>query len=105
EAADERANAAAKAYQKKQEPRRGPGFSSASDGGAALAGAMALQADATASAPVSKTAPAPATAPAAPLWADASDLLDGLDDSSTGSDAPLTLEVTLSSAEQARLRD
>ncbi|HWU30400.1 MAG TPA: ribonuclease H, partial [Microbacterium sp.] len=45
EAADERANAAAKAYQQKQEPKRGPGFSSASDGGAALAGAMALEAD------------------------------------------------------------
>jgi len=90
EAADERANAAAKAYQQKQEPRRGPGFSSASGGGAALAGAMALQADATASAP-------------APLWADASDLLDGLDDGTAS--APVTVEVTLSGAEHARLRD
>lgn len=109
EAADERANAAAKAYQQKQEPRRGPGFSSASGGGAALAGAMALQADATASAPAtapdSAPTPASATAPTAPLWADASDLLDGLDDASTGSAAPLTLEVTLSGEEHARLRD
>ena len=34
EAADERANAAAKAYQAKIEPRRGPGFTRATDAGA-----------------------------------------------------------------------
>src|SRR5690606_9650984 len=99
EAADERANAAAKAYQQGQEPRRGPGFSLASDDGAALAGAMAVQADAAASAPVSP----PVTSPSMPLWADASDLLDGLDDGAAS--APRTLEVTLSAAEHARLRD
>lgn len=101
EAADERANAAAKAYQQKQEPRRGPGFSLASDGGAALAGAMALQADAAATA--SPVEPSPPQS--MPLWADASDLLDGLDDASAGSAAPVTVEVTLSAAEHARLRD
>jgi ribonuclease HI len=119
EAADERANAAAKAYQQKQEPRRGPGFSAASDGGAVLAGAKAVQADAPATAPARAAAPAappaaptaPAAAPAASaaLWADASDLLDGLDaldDATTGSATqPVTLEVTLSGDEHARLRD
>jgi ribonuclease HI len=114
EAADERANAAAKAYQQKQEPRRGPGFSATSDGGAALAGAMALQADATASAPAtapdsptasaSTPAGAPPTAPAtAPLWADASDLLDGLDEAAAPE--PVELKLTLSGPEHARLRD
>ncbi|HTN55149.1 MAG TPA: ribonuclease H [Microbacterium sp.] len=110
EAADERANAAARAYQQKQEPRRGPGFSLASDGGAALAGAMALQADAPV--PASVTEPAgsavkPAAAPQepqpVPLWADAADLLDGLDDAS--SVAPVELRLTLSGTEHARLRD
>src|SRR5690606_10960107 len=100
EAADERANAAAKAYQQGQEPRRGPGFSRASDDGAALAGAMAVQADAAASASESTPRSAPQ---AMPLWADASDLLDGLDDAAAS--APLTLEVTLSATEHARLRD
>ncbi|MFC7788149.1 ribonuclease H family protein [Microbacterium sp. MAHUQ-60] len=110
EAADERANAAARAYQQKQEPRRGPGFSLASDGGAALAGAMALQADAPASVsePTDSAVRSAAAATAVQrqpelLWADAPDLLDGLDDASAS--APLTLEVTLSGAEHARLRD
>ncbi|MEV4736583.1 MULTISPECIES: ribonuclease H family protein [unclassified Microbacterium] len=44
EAADERANAAAKAYQQKQEPRRGPGFTLAADAGAAAAGSAPLAA-------------------------------------------------------------
>ncbi|KNY05250.1 ribonuclease H family protein [Microbacterium sp. GCS4] len=44
EAADERANAAAKAYQQKQEPRRGPGFTLATDAGAAAAGSAPLAA-------------------------------------------------------------
>ncbi len=114
EAADERANAAAKAYQQKQEPRRGPGFSPVSDGGATLADAMAVQAESTASAPAPASAPAsipPASASrSTPLWADASDLLDGLDAPAAGSgtptaSAPVTVEVTLSAAEHARLRD
>lgn len=86
EAADERANAAAKAYQTKQEPRRGPGFTRASDAGAAVA----------ASAPVA------AAALAEPLWAEASDLLDGLD---AASDDPVMLQLPLSADEHARLRD
>jgi len=108
EAADERANAAAKAYQQKQEPKRGPGFSSASDGGAALAGAMALEADARpAEASVQQASVQPASGQ---LWAEASDLLDGLDDASTGSGSrrgfdPVELTVTLTADEHARLRD
>jgi ribonuclease HI len=50
EAADERANAAAKAYQQKQEPRRGPGFTLATDAGAAAAGSAPLAAAATSAA-------------------------------------------------------
>ncbi|MDQ0614377.1 ribonuclease HI [Microbacterium sp. W4I4] len=110
EAADERANAAAKAYQQKQEPRRGPGFASASDGGAALAGAMVLEADSGAqerrvAEPVE--APMPASSP--PLWAEASDLLDGLSDPSDSAahaaSAPVEVQLSLSAAEHARLRD
>lgn len=118
EAADERANAAAKAYQQKQEPKRGPGFTSASDGGAALAGAMAFEADARVpEAPARQAAAQTAsaqTASAQPasgqLWAEASDLLDGLDDASTGPGSrrgfdPVELTVNLTADEHARLRD
>ncbi|MFJ4045738.1 ribonuclease H [Microbacterium sp. NPDC089987] len=115
EAADQRANAAATAYKEKREPRRGPGFVSAADAGAALAGAMAVSAAAS--------APAHASAPQALLWAEPADLLDGLDDPSTGSgtqrassgtqragsgtqaSGPLQLTVSLTAAEHARLRD
>ena len=101
EAADERANAAAKAYQQKQEPRRGPGFVSAADAGATLAGAMAVTASA---APASPASPAPERQhEPAPLWAEPADLLDGLDDSTTS--APIELTVSLTGAEHARLRD
>jgi len=100
EAADERANAAAKAYQQKQEPRRGPGFASAADAGATLAGAMAVTA----------SAPAPPAAPQAErqhdpalLWAEPADLLDGLDGSTAST--PIELTVSLTAAEHARLRD
>ncbi|MFD5224200.1 ribonuclease H [Microbacterium sp. NPDC058342] len=105
EAADERANAAAKAYQQKQEPRRGPGFTSAIDGGAVLAGAMAVAAEAAPPAPsqASDAGRAQTASTATPLWAEASDLLDGLD----AQDAPSPLELTLAltGAEHARLRD
>lgn len=76
EAADERANAAAKAYQQKQEPRRGPGFTLG---------------------PVD----AGTTVPAQQLWAEASDLLDGLDEQAA---EPAELRLTLSADEHARLR-
>lgn len=109
EAADERANAAAKAYQQKQEPRRGPGFVSAADAGATLAGAMAVTASA-ASAPSSASGPAAAEDSAAErrhdaalLWAEPADLLDGLDGSTASTAIELT--VSLSAAEHARLRD
>ncbi|GAA2896846.1 ribonuclease H family protein [Microbacterium esteraromaticum] len=112
EAADERANAAAKAYQQKQEPRRGPGFASAAHAGAALAGAMAVTASAASSAASSGDAPAAAAAgptsaerqhDAALLWAEPADLLDGLDGSTAST--PIELTVSLSAAEHARLRD
>ena len=128
EAADERANAAAKAYQAKIEPRRGPGFTRATDAGAAVAGAAAITAgamsaasgaDATRSAPpreparasavdtaaaAAASAPSPAAAAslAAPLWAEASDLLAGLD--SPAVDA-IELRISLTPDEHARLRD
>ncbi|MBP3977158.1 ribonuclease H [Microbacterium sp. BLY] len=121
EAADERANAAAKAYQQKQEPRRGPGFTRATDAGAAVA-ASASAPVAAAAAPADAPAPAPAEAPAssstapssrasapvaeaefaAPLWAETSDLLDGLD---LAQDDPIVLQLPLSPDEHARLRD
>ncbi|MDR6143732.1 ribonuclease HI [Microbacterium foliorum] len=105
EAADERANAAAKAYQAKQEPRRGPGFTMATDAGAAVAASapIAAAAPASASPPVSTAAITSAqTAIAEPLWAEASDLLDGLD---APVDDPIVLQLALSSDEHARLRD
>ncbi|PRA81511.1 ribonuclease H [Microbacterium sp. MYb66] len=110
EAADERANAAAKAYQAKQEPRRGPGFTLGTDAGAAIAASAPVAASATSSTPAQAAAPAPAStaspavsAPVAePLWAEASDLLDGLD---APDDDPIELRIPLSSDEHARLRD
>lgn len=105
EAADERANAAAKAYQAKQEPRRGPGFTMATDAGAAVAASapIAAAAPASASPPVSAAATTSAqTAIAEPLWAEASDLLDGLD---APVDDPIVVQLALSSDEHARLRD
>ena len=105
EAADERANAAAKAYQAKEEPRRGPGFTMAMDAGAAAAASapIAAAAPASASRPVSTAATTSAqTAIAEPLWAEASDLLDGLD---APVDDPIVVRLALSSDEHARLRD
>ncbi|MEJ1089774.1 ribonuclease H [Microbacterium sp. Mu-80] len=94
EAADERANAAARAYQQKQEPRRGPGFAGAGDGGAVLAGAMPVAA---------QSGTARDTGHAEPLWAEPADLLDGFDEPVAS--APLDLTVSLTAAEHARLRD
>ncbi|WP_337002186.1 MULTISPECIES: ribonuclease H family protein [unclassified Microbacterium] len=105
EAADERANAAAKAYQQKQEPRRGPGFTRATSAGATVAAAAPIAAAAptmTASAPASAPAPAPAEQQ---LWAEASDLLDGLDAPDSPDDDPIELRIPLSPDEHARLRD
>ena len=134
EAADERANAAAKAYQQKQEPRRGPGFTSAADAGAALAGAIAVQAEsagtqtesartqtesartpgdsngasargaaASRAATASSGVDSGAASTPVPLWAEASDLLDGLDGTSTVE--PIDVHLSLTAAEHARLRD
>lgn len=109
EAADERANGAAKSYQAKQEPRRGPGFTMAMDAGAAVAASAPVAAGASAESPVPVTAArTPATHAAAPmrastpLWAEASDLLDGLGDAADL--APVELHLTLSSTELSRLR-
>lgn len=107
EAADERANAAAKAYQQKQEPRRGPGFTRATDAGAAVAASAPVAAAAAAPSPTS-AAPSRTPAPVAeaefaqPLWAETSDLLDVLD---LAQDDPIVLQVPLSPDEHARLRD
>ncbi|MGO4680795.1 RNase H family protein [Microbacterium sp. 2MCAF23] len=109
EAADQRANAAATAYQRKQDPDRGPGFT----GGATVAVTPAPT-PAMTSAPEARDATptagsfslpvvASSAAPAPALWAEASDLLDGLD---LPTDAtPIELRVTLSAEEHARLRD
>ncbi|MCK2033522.1 ribonuclease H [Microbacterium sp. KSW4-4] len=109
EAADERANAAAKAYQQKQEPRRGPGFTRATDAGAAVAAsapvaAAAAEAPASASTTASSRTSTPVAEAefAAPLWAETSDLLDGLD---LAQDDPIVIQLPLSPDEHARLRD
>lgn len=113
EAADQRANAAATAYQKKRDPDRGPGFSR---GPAVVEPSAPASATSAAPAPVPAAAESPhaagsialpvvasSAAPAPALWAEASDLLDGLD---LASDAtPIELRVTLSAEEHARLRD
>ena len=84
----------------------------ATDAGAAVAASAAVVASApssarTASAQASTPAPSaaasPAPGPAAEtLWAEASDLLDGLD---APEDDPIELRIPLSSDEHARLRD
>lgn len=93
EAADERANGAAKAYQAGREPNRGPGFRGA--GAAAGPGAAARPGAAAAGA-----ASAPASGER--LWAEASSLFDVLD---APAPEPVTLQVTLAPDEHARLRD
>ncbi|MFT4156389.1 MAG: ribonuclease H [Microbacterium sp.] len=98
EAADERANAAAKAYQNRQEPQRGPGFTRGADAGEASAIGAA-----SAPAPVAAPAPAPTPLQTAPLWAEASDLFDGLDDEPAND--PIELRIALSGEEHARLAD
>nr|WP_314842036.1 ribonuclease H [uncultured Microbacterium sp.] len=125
EAADERANGAAKAYQQKQEPRRGPGFTMGTGSGAAVAASAPIAAgsvgggsdsahsagvagDAQASAPAGSrgsTSSAPTAVAAAPreqLWAEASDLFDGLD---LPSAEPIQLQISLTADEHARLAD
>ncbi|WP_300265529.1 ribonuclease H [Microbacterium sp.] len=79
EAADARANAAAKAYQQKVEPRRGPGFRRGGVPDASTGSATE------------------------PLWAEASDLLDGL--GTPPAAAPIALHLALTPDEHARLRD
>ncbi|SJN20901.1 Ribonuclease HI [Microbacterium esteraromaticum] len=91
EAADERANAAAKAYQQGEEPRRGPGFVSAAGAGAAIAAAMPVVAAA-------ETAQAEHTT----LWGEG-DLLSGLEE--VEDFPPVAVHLSLTSDEHARLRD
>ncbi|MDQ4215080.1 ribonuclease H [Microbacterium capsulatum] len=98
EAADARANAAATAYQKKQEPERGPGFTAAPAPAPAPEPPAPARREAVALPVVASSAvPAPA------LWAEASDLLDGLD--APAATTGIALTVALSPAEHARLRD
>ena len=74
---------------------------------------MALEADARmpeAPAPPAAVQQASAQTASGQLWAEASDLLDGLDDASTGPGSrrgfdPVELTVTLTADEHARLRD
>ncbi|WP_295014049.1 ribonuclease H [uncultured Microbacterium sp.] len=102
EAADVRANAAATAYQRRQDPDRGPGYTRASQAtGSAPAIPPAATNRAGAERPSAAGASRTATAPA--LWAEASDLLDGLDLPAAA--APITLTVALTGDEHARLRD
>lgn len=100
EAADERANAAARAYQQKQEPRRGPGFTR--ETGSSTSAAASVPLAFSEPADTEPAAPTAAPTPAAPLWADASDLLDGLDAPAAD---PIELRLALSGEEHARLRD
>lgn len=94
EAADERANAAAKAYQAKREPRRGPGFTL----GGADAGTTVPAGDVA----TSEAEPVETASTSAPLWAEASSLLDVFDEPAA---SPVDLHVTLTADEHARLRD
>lgn len=102
EAADERANAAATAYKNKQEPRRGPGFTRGGNAGSADAVPVAASAPQTTASQATASQPASSMQPAQ-LWADPSDLLDGLD--SPASDERVELRLALSGDELARLRD
>lgn len=101
EAADERANAAAKAYQAKREPNRGPGFTLGASSGTSTG--SVTENTKPVSEPVARTERATAAASPAPLWAEASDLLDGL--GAEASADPIDLHLTLTSDEHARLRD
>ncbi|MEJ1091507.1 ribonuclease H [Microbacterium istanbulense] len=130
EAADERANAAAKAYQQKAEPARGPGFRSApqkagslspSKGPSATQNAGSLSPSKGPSDPQNAGSLSPSKGPsdpqnagslspskgpsAAALWAEASSLLDGLDDTAPAASEPLDLRISLTGDEHARLRD
>ncbi|HWS51282.1 MAG TPA: ribonuclease HI, partial [Microbacterium sp.] len=106
-----------KAYQQKQEPRRGPGFVRAEGAGAAVAAAAPIAATATTGAArpdagdptgtsiagdLAAASARPAPAPAQTLWAEASDLLDGLDAPVAD---PVELRLALTADEHARLRD
>ena len=115
EAADERANAAAKAYQQQTEPARGPGFRSAPQKAGSLSPSKGP------SAPEEAGSLSPSKGPSAPpkagslslskgpsataLWAEASSLLDGLDDTAPAASEPLDLRISLTGDEHARLRD
>lgn len=102
EAADERANAAAKAYQAGQEPRRGPGFTLAAGAGAAVAASAPIAASAQTRAQTPASAPTAAAPSDAPLWAETSSLFDDFD---TPSADPIELRLSLTGDEHARLRD
>ncbi|WP_144794302.1 ribonuclease H [Microbacterium paludicola] len=99
EAADQRANAAAKAYQAGREPQRGPGFTM---GEVMPEHAMAVATPAPV-APASAGTGRPVAEPASPpLWAEASDLLDGLAQEPA---TAIELHLTLTPEEHARLKD
>lgn len=97
EAADERANAAAKAYQQKQEPARGPGFAAAVE--SAPAPERAQRDEGSAERP---TVAERAQRDEGTIWAEPASLFDAFDD--VASD-PIDIRVSLDAAEHARLRD
>lgn len=110
EAADERANAAATAYKNRQEPKRGPGYAGVAKHDPSTSSGAQKESETQPSwvaEPVEASkAPVPKTPTPAQLWAEASDLLDGLDglDDQPIPD-PIDLTVSLTGAEHARLRD
>lgn len=106
EAADERANAAAKAYQAGREPNRGPGFAMGGGSDASTGSATGPASPETVAAPEPvEGSRAPSSQP---LWAETSSLFDDLD-ASEPIEGPLAsaidLHVTLTPDEHSRLRD
>ncbi|MFC9983243.1 ribonuclease H [Microbacterium keratanolyticum] len=101
EAADERANGAAKAFQQKREPARGPGFTAGTSVASAAVSELAAAEIAPPELIEPVTAPAPATQA---LWAEPSDLLADLD-AAPAAVGPITLQLSLTADEHARLLD
>lgn len=108
EAADERANGAAKAYQQKVEPKRGPGFARTNRVPEPVeepASTNRVPEPVEGPSPTNRV-PEPAEGPTpapTPLWAEPADLFDGFDDAPASD--PIELRIALSPDEHARLRD
>jgi len=111
EAADERANAAAKAYQQKKEPNRGPGFAPVPERPSSSAVPERAERDEGRSGTADDEGRRATAAQSRSdeLWAEPIDLLDGLDAQpaarATGDSEGITLTVSLTAAEHASLLD